>query len=100
MSLVDLDDLILRCRDEAARSALREAVACYRAGAFRSCVVSTWNAVVFDFLHKLRELELAGDSQAKTKLAEFEAIRLGGEAKLKEALDFERTVLDEASKKF
>ena len=100
MSLVDLDDLVLRCRDDAVRSALREAVACYRAGAFRSCVVATWNAVVFDFLHKLRELELSGDLQAKSKLAEFEVIRLGGEAKLKDALEFERTALDEAVRKF
>lgn len=54
---VDLDELVLRCRDEQARQYIAEAVACYRAGAFRACIVMTWTAVVFEYIHKLRELE-------------------------------------------
>lgn len=100
MGLVDLDELALRCRDEKAKEFIREAVLCYKAGAYRSCVVATWNAVVFDFLHKLRELELSGDKNAKKVLEKFEIIRSGGEAKLKEALDFERSVLDVAATEF
>jgi hypothetical protein len=57
-TFIDLDELILRCRDKASKKLIQEAVSCYRAGAYRSCIVSTWNAVVFDFLHKLRELDL------------------------------------------
>jgi hypothetical protein len=98
--LIDLDELALRCRDEQAKAYVREAVACYSAGAFRACIVSTWNAVVFDFLHKLRELEVTGDKAAKTKLDEFQAIREGGEARLKDALEFERNVLVCAASKF
>ncbi|MBF0178070.1 MAG: hypothetical protein HQL63_14680 [Magnetococcales bacterium] len=98
--LVDLDELALRCRDDQARQYIHEAVACYKAGAFRSCIVATWNAVVFDFLHKLRELDLTGDSRARLKLGEFENIRAGGESRLKEALDFERSVLDVAADNF
>lgn len=55
-TFVDLDELILLCRDELTKKFIQEAVACYRVSAFRSCIVSIWNAVVFDFLHKLRQL--------------------------------------------
>jgi hypothetical protein len=73
--LIDIDELMLRCKDKDARDHVREAVACYKVGAFRSCIVATWTAVVFDFLHKLRQLELTGDKNAKAKLEEFEDIR-------------------------
>jgi hypothetical protein len=43
--LADLDELILRCRSKQARQYIAEAVACYRAGAFRSCIVATWVVV-------------------------------------------------------
>jgi hypothetical protein len=72
-SFIDLDELIVRCRDKFSRKFIQEAVSCYRAGAYRSCIVATWNAVVFDFLHKLRELELLGDSEA-AKLQRFASI--------------------------
>lgn len=98
--LVDLDELVLRCRDVYARRYIQEAVACYRAGAHRACIVSTWNAVVFDYLHKLRELELTGDAEARKQLERFERIRAGGEAELKAALDFERELLKTAAERF
>ena len=98
--LVDLDELALRCRDNQARQYIQEAVACYKAGAFRSCIVATWNAVVFDFLHKLRELDLTGDKKARKKLEDFEKICTGGESRLKDALDFERSVLNVAADDF
>lgn len=74
-TFIDLDELIIRCRDKISRNFIQEAVLCYRAGAFRSCIVATWNAVVFDFLHKLRELELLGDKQAEELLENFENLR-------------------------
>jgi hypothetical protein len=99
-SLIDLDELTLRCRDRQAREYIQEAVASYKAGAYRACIVSTWIAVVLDFLHKLRELEMTGDARAKAKLEEFEKIRAGGENSLKAALDFEREVLTVAANEF
>ena len=39
--LVDLDELVLKCRSDQARAYIAEAVACYKAGAFRSCIVAT-----------------------------------------------------------
>lgn len=73
--LIDLDELITRCKEETTQEYIKEAVACYKAGAFRSCIVSTWNAVVFDYLNKLRQLELAGDNQAKQELKKFQTYR-------------------------
>jgi hypothetical protein len=59
MSLGDLDELVLCCRTEEARSYISEAVACYKVGAFRSSIVAAWIAVVYDLLSKIRELSLA-----------------------------------------
>jgi hypothetical protein len=74
-TFIDLDELIVRCRDKLSRQFIQEAVACYRAGAFRSCIVATWNAVVFNFLHKLRELDIFGDKKAAEILQEFDKLR-------------------------
>ena len=73
-TFIDLDELIVRCRNKAAKNFIQEAVSCYRVGAYRSCIVATWNAIVFDFLHKLRELEPSGDKRATELLKEFEKL--------------------------
>ncbi len=83
-TFIDLDELIIRCRDKQAKKFIQEAVACYRAGAFRSCIVATWNAVVFDFLHKLRELELLENGEASNLLTQFE--KISSESKVRGAM--------------
>jgi len=80
-TFIDLDELIVLCRDKLAKKIIQEAVACYRAGAYRSCIVATWNAIVFDFLHKLRELELLGNGEATKILKIFE--KISSESKFK-----------------
>ncbi len=94
----DLDELVLRCRDEQAKQYIAEAVACYRAGAFRACIVMTWTAVVFDFIHKLRELELSGDANAAQQLQQFENIRTDND--IRRSLEFERHMLIKARDDF
>lgn len=96
--LIDLDELILRCRDEQAKQYIAEAVGCYKVGAYRSCIVATWIAVVFDFLYKLRELDLTGDKNARRKLEEFEKIRRS--ADVSGSLNFEKKILDIARDEF
>ncbi len=96
--LVDLDELVLRCRNEQAKSYIAEAVSCYKAGAFRACVVATWIAVVFDFLHKLEELRLTGDKNAKTRLEEFEKFRKNEDVVGSQT--FERKIPDMAKNEF
>ena len=96
--LEDLDELILRCRDERARLYIAEAVSNYRAGAFRSAIVASWIAVCFDVIEKLRELALAGDKAAETQVQDLEATRRAGD--LSRALKFERELLEIAKDKF
>ena len=92
--LSDLDELVLKCRDEKAKSYIREAVSCYRAGAFRSAIVSTWVAVAFDVIDKLKELALAGDKAAEIEMTEFEKARVAGD--IGYSLRFERDLLKNA----
>ncbi|MNR86727.1 hypothetical protein D3C72_175820 [compost metagenome] len=97
-SLADLDELHTLCRDKRARGHLAEAVRCYKAGAYRQAIVATWIAVVFDFINKLEELELAGDAQAKAQLAQLETIRLNGDTQA--SLTFEKNLLKVARDDF
>lgn len=96
--LSDLDELVLKCRDEKAKSYIREAVACYKSGAFRSSIVSTWIAVAFDIIDKYKELSLAGDKQAEGVIQAFEAARLAND--ISASLKFERELLTNARDKF
>lgn len=98
-AFIDLDELVVRCKDKQAKQFIKEAVACYKAGAYRSCIVATWNAVVFDFLHKLRELERLGDKQASQLLSEFEKLR-SSEKKFKELWQFESDIPKKALQPF
>jgi hypothetical protein len=96
--ITDLNELILLCRSESARSHISEAVACYNARAYRSAIIATWIAVLFDFIHKLRELEMAGDNAARQKLTTFDAARSTND--LKASLEFERNLVDSARDDF
>lgn len=96
--LADLDELILRCRDDSARSLISEAVAGYKGGAFRSAVVATWVAVCFDLIGKLRELALAGDVSAEKQIERLEKIRANDD--VSGALGFERDLLKLARDQF
>ncbi|MGH9960080.1 MAG: hypothetical protein ACREBC_23645, partial [Pyrinomonadaceae bacterium] len=95
--LTDLDELVLRCKTDAARGYVADAVNCYKAGAFRACIVSTWIAVVFDLIDKLRELSISGNGVATTILNQFEQyqaqISSGNLQGIKSALEFEREIV-------
>lgn len=96
----DLDELHLRCRNPAAKEHIEEAIIAYKGGAFRSCIIATWIAVVYDFIEKLEELDLAGDKRAKQHLDRVEAIRAKGDSGVRDALAFEREVLGVARDQF
>lgn len=96
--LIDLDELILKCRDDRAKAYIAEAVASYRSGAFRSAIVGTWIAVCFDVIEKIRELALSGDKEAEKHAEELEKTRKSGD--IAKALKFERELLELARDKF
>jgi len=63
--LTDLDELALTVRETKAKSYITEAIDAYRGGAYRAAIISTWVAVTFDIISKIRELALQGDGAAK-----------------------------------
>ena len=69
--MIDIDELVHKCRDRNTKELIAEAVINYKSGAFRSAVVSAWIAVALDFNQKLRELAVNDDANARTKLSEF-----------------------------
>jgi hypothetical protein len=103
-SLSNLEELILQCRTERSRDLVGDAFGAYRAGAYRAAIVTTWIAVVFDIIDKLRELAATGDKSAKSELANFdgyvEQLHQGNHSVIKNALEFERRILTTARDKF
>ena len=95
--LVDLEELCLKCRDQKARSYIEEAVNCYKAGAFRASIVSTYTAILYDLIDKFRDLALSGDQEAKKQYDAFERASQSGD--FAASMKFERDVLDVAHSK-
>ncbi|MDP3799741.1 MAG: hypothetical protein Q8R06_21785 [Polaromonas sp.] len=95
--LADLDELILKCPDPRSRAYIKEATACYKNGAYRSAVVSTWIAIAFDLIDKIRFLAGAGDAEAKKNIEHFDKISAAGD--IAAALKFEKDLLDLAKDK-
>lgn len=91
MHQVDLEDLIERCNSKRAKTHLREAVDCYKVGAYRASIINTWISVVYDIIDKLRDLGLSGSAEANAKVREFEEINARRD--LQAALNFERDVV-------
>jgi hypothetical protein len=95
--LSDLDELVLLCRSDGAKMHIQEAILAYKAGAFRASIVSTWIAVVFDFVDKIRELALAGSKNAKNWIDDYERCQLqyeqGNKQSLNRLLAFENEIL-------
>lgn len=96
--LADLDELVLLCRDERSRSYISEAVTCYKAGAFRACIVATWVAVCFDIIGKLADLRLTGNKAAEDILKQIEGARSINDTTA--ALRLERDLLGHAKDRF
>jgi hypothetical protein len=71
-TLNDLEDLVLTVRDRNTRSYITEAITAYRAGALRSALISTWIAVAYDLIAKIRELASQGDTEAGAFVKELD----------------------------
>lgn len=99
-SLSDIETLILKCRTEESKLYISDAYSAYKAGAYRSCIVTTWIALVFDLIDKIRELSIAGDKKAQAILEKFEKLQERIEKSdpeaIRDSLAFERSILDVA----
>ena len=102
--IADLDELLIRCRPGASKTYAEEAVAAYRAGAYRACIVTIWIAVVFDIIEKMREIAIFGNVEAKNKIDDFHKwqneVAKGNQALLPKVLKFERDILEYVTEKF
>ena len=97
LRIADFDELVLKCRTEAAKDHITEAIACYYAGAYRACIVTTWIAVVFDIIKKLYELNVSGNKSAKKEIEQIKKIQAkiktgNGEGKI-ESQRYESSIL-------
>ena len=63
--LTDFDELILRTRDPISRLHISEAINAYRGGAYRAAITSTWIAVSYDIISKIKELASKDDKNAQ-----------------------------------
>ena len=96
--LIDLDELMLSVRDPESRTYLREALICYRGGAYRAAIVSVWIAVVYDIISKIRVLASQGDKAAEAVIKPLDNAIASHD--LKALLKIEDGMLDEARDKF
>jgi hypothetical protein len=95
---LNIDELVNRCRNEQAKQHIAEAIACYKVNAFRSCIIATWLAIVFDYIDKLRELADLGNTKANIELTKLEDIQRKNN--LPASLNFEKELLEIAKKEF
>ena len=97
-SLTDIEALVLQCNSDSSRLYVAEAISCYKAGAYRSAIVSTWIAIVFDLIDKIRELAISGDGKAKALYDKYEKyieeIEKGNQTGVTKALEFEREIVE------
>jgi hypothetical protein len=96
--LTDLDELVSECADPRSRKYIREAVQCYKAGAYRASVVACWIALAFDLVDKIREVGASGDLGAQEAIARFDNARKNHD--VREALAFEKDLLTLARDNF
>ena len=93
-----LEELYLNCRNKSSQDHIKEAIDCYRAGAYRACIVATWIALVYDFIEKVNELSLTGDKEAIKVKEKIENNRK--ENDISAFLTFEKTILKKMTESF
>lgn len=75
--LTDLNELAASVRNPVSRTYLMEAVAAYQAGIYRAAIISTWIAVSYDVIAKVRELAAGGDPNAVRMISELDGAIAG-----------------------
>lgn len=63
-TLTDLDELVNKVRSRISKIYIVEAVNAYRGGSNRAALISTWIAVSYDIIEKIKELAESGDAAA------------------------------------
>lgn len=70
-TLTDLDELVNKVRSRVSKIYVVEAVNAYRGGSNRAALISTWIAVTYDVIEKIKELSEGGDLAASQFVTEL-----------------------------
>lgn len=98
VGLTDLDERVFEVRDKTSRDLIREAIAAYRGGAHRSAIMSTWIAIAYDIIAKVRELAAHGEANAVAFSKELDKAISGNDVPKLQSL--ERDLLTKAKDDF
>ncbi len=101
--LHDLDELVLTVRNDISKSYILEGINAYKGGAYRSAIISTWIAITYDIISKIREIAEQGDPDAKNEIINFEnhlELSKTDKSVIKKLQDFENELLEKALNKF
>lgn len=100
----NLEELVLKCLEENAKSGIQEAIRCYNSGAYRASIVSAYVTVCFDLIEKLKSLAATGDGEAKLAEQKLQGLQdqydKGDPQSIKGLLEFERGLLELFRDKF
>jgi hypothetical protein len=85
--LTDIDTLTLAVRDPESRRLVAEAITAYRGGALRSAIMSTWIAVAFDIIAKVRELAAQGEAAPRAFIQTLDSAIANGDIRKMQAIE-------------
>jgi len=101
--LSDLEILVNNCRSNIAKQYIQEALSCYNIRAYKSAIITTWIAIVYDILEKIQELAKLDDPNAQQIEKDFINIRdnfdKDNPSTVRKLLDFENQILQLAKDK-
>jgi hypothetical protein len=101
--LHDLDELVLTVRNDVSKSYILEGINAYIGGAYRSAIISTWIAITYDIISKIREIAEQGDLEAKNEITVFENFleqSKTDKSVIKKLQEFENELLEKALNRF
>jgi hypothetical protein len=97
-TLADLDELLRSVRSASSATYLEEAIRSYQNRAYRAAIISTWVAVTYDLIGKIREMASMGDAAAIAFITQLDsAVSNANISKLQE---IENKLLDSARSDF
>ena len=94
----DIDTLSLAVRDRESQRLIEEAIAAYRGGAFRSALISTWIAVAYDLIAKVRELASQGEKATRAFVEQVDKAITRND--VRELQRIENKLVEKASREF
>ena len=98
LGLSDIDAFVLTVRDRQSRQLIIEAIAAYRGGALRSSIISTWIAVAYDIIAKVRELASQGEKLPQGFIKELDSAIQSNN--IKKQMEIEANLLARANNDF